>query len=86
MQRTQFLAAHPRLPWLALGGLAATIARGMDISDAVREAQDYTWQALKYGFRPGMGQLIPDRMFWARDDGEDSAGAQAEAAPTGARH
>jgi hydroxymethylpyrimidine/phosphomethylpyrimidine kinase len=52
--------------------LAATISRGIDISDAAREAQDYTWQALKYGFRPGMGQLVPDRMFWARDD-ENSA-------------
>jgi hydroxymethylpyrimidine/phosphomethylpyrimidine kinase len=60
----------------------------MDISDAVREAQDYTWQALKYGFRPGMGQLIPDRMFWARDDGEDSQASLSgcEPAPTGTRH
>jgi hydroxymethylpyrimidine/phosphomethylpyrimidine kinase len=51
--------------------LAATISRGIDISDAAREAQDYTWQALKFGFRPGMGQFVPDRMFWARED--DSA-------------
>ncbi len=51
--------------------LAATIARGMDIDEAVREAQDYTWQSLKFGFRPGMGQFIPDRMFWARDDDND---------------
>jgi hydroxymethylpyrimidine/phosphomethylpyrimidine kinase len=48
--------------------IAATIARGLDIEEAVREAQDYTWHALKFGFRPGMGQFIPDRMFWARDD------------------
>ncbi len=48
--------------------LAATIARGMDIEEAVREAQEYTWQTLKFGFRPGMGQHIPDRMFWARDE------------------
>ncbi len=52
--------------------LAATMARGLDIGDAAREAQDYTWQTLKHGFRPGMGQFIPDRLFWARDD-EDSA-------------
>ena len=51
--------------------IAATMARGLDIDDAVREAQDYTWQALKFGFRPGMGQLVPDRLFWARDDGDD---------------
>ena len=48
--------------------LAATIARGLDISEAAREAQEYTWQTLKFGFRPGMGQFVPDRLFWARDD------------------
>lgn len=51
--------------------LAATIARGLDISEAVREAQEYTWQAIKFGFRPGMGQFVPDRLFWARDDEND---------------
>jgi hydroxymethylpyrimidine/phosphomethylpyrimidine kinase len=56
--------------------LAATIARGMDIEEAVREAQDYTWHALKFGFRPGMGQFVPDRMFWAREE-DDDPGAEA---------
>jgi hydroxymethylpyrimidine/phosphomethylpyrimidine kinase len=65
--------------------LAATIARGMDISEAVREAQDYTWQALKFGFRPGMGQFVPDRLFWARDDAEEDSSSQVTAA-TNARH
>jgi hydroxymethylpyrimidine/phosphomethylpyrimidine kinase len=51
--------------------LAATIARGLDISEAAREAQEYTWQTLKFGFRPGMGQHLPDRMFWAREDEAD---------------
>lgn len=53
--------------------LAATMARGLDIGDAVREAQEYTWQTLKFGYRAGMGQLIPDRLFWARDDDADPA-------------
>jgi hydroxymethylpyrimidine/phosphomethylpyrimidine kinase len=53
--------------------LAATMARGLDIGDAAREAQDYTWQTLKHGFRPGMGQFVPDRLFWARDLDEDPA-------------
>lgn len=53
--------------------LAATIARGLDISEAVREAQDYTWQALKFGFRPGMGQFVPDRLFWAREEDDEAA-------------
>ena len=29
-------------------------------------------QELKAAFRPGMGQHIPDRLFWAREDGEAS--------------
>ncbi|MEK7231843.1 MAG: bifunctional hydroxymethylpyrimidine kinase/phosphomethylpyrimidine kinase [Pseudomonadota bacterium] len=48
--------------------LAATIANGLNISDAVQDAQEYTWQTLKAAFRPGMGQHIPDRLFWARED------------------
>ncbi len=48
--------------------VAATLANGLAIEDAVRDAQEFTWQSLRQGFRPGMGQHIPDRMFWARDD------------------
>ena len=47
--------------------IAATLANGLDMAEAVREAQEYTWQALASGFRPGMGQLLPDRFFWARE-------------------
>jgi hydroxymethylpyrimidine/phosphomethylpyrimidine kinase len=49
--------------------IAALLAQEVDIAEAVKEAQEYTWQALNAGFRPGMGQHIPDRLFWAR--GED---------------
>lgn len=74
--------------------IAATMARGLDISDAVREAQEYTWQSLKFGFRPGMGQFVPDRLFWARDDEDDKEEAELDASdetsdapdPHGARH
>jgi thiamine monophosphate synthase len=45
--------------------IAGCIAGGASIEDAVRDAQDYTWQTLKNGFRAGMGQFIPDRFFWA---------------------
>ena len=48
--------------------IAANLANGLDIPEAVRDAQDYTWQALAAGFRPGMGQFIPDRFFWAREE------------------
>jgi hydroxymethylpyrimidine/phosphomethylpyrimidine kinase len=50
--------------------IAANLANGLSVTDAVRDAQDYTWQALAAGFRPGMGQFIPDRFFWARTGGE----------------
>ncbi len=69
--------------------IAATIARGLEISEAVREAQDYTWQALKHGFRPGMGQFIPDRLFWARDDAgqmADTATAETDLPSGGISH
>jgi hydroxymethylpyrimidine/phosphomethylpyrimidine kinase len=48
------------------------LANGLELAEAVREAQDYTWNALQKAYRPGMGQLLPDRLFWARDgdDGE----------------
>ena len=51
--------------------IAAMLANGQEVPAAVREAQEYAWNALKYGFRPGMGQFIPDRFFWARRAGEE---------------
>jgi hydroxymethylpyrimidine/phosphomethylpyrimidine kinase len=48
--------------------IAANLANGMGIEEAVREAQDYTWRTLAAGFRAGMGQVIPDRFFWARGE------------------
>ncbi len=56
--------------------IAATIANGLDIPEAVHEAQEYTWQSLAAAFRPGMGQNIPDRFFWARDmDDKNGSGS-----------
>lgn len=48
--------------------LAAHIAHGLDVASAARSAQEYTWQALQSAYRAGMGQLVPDRFFWAHDD------------------
>ena len=48
--------------------IAATMANGLEVAEAVKDAQEYTWQSLKAGFRPGMGQFLPDRLFWARDE------------------
>ena len=68
----------PRLPGIYHGSgctlaaaIAALLANGLSVEDAVNEAQEYTWQALKHGFRPGMGQHIPDRLFWAQDEEDD---------------
>ena len=55
--------------------IAATIANGLGIVDAVKDAQEYTWQTLKAAFRPGMGQYIPDRLFWAREDDHGENGS-----------
>ncbi len=51
--------------------LAGAIANGRDIPTAVKEAQEYTWQALSNAYRPGMGQFIPDRLFWTRPNEEE---------------
>ena len=59
--------------------IAGCIAGGANIEDAVRDAQDYTWNTLKNGFRAGMGQFIPDRFYWARDDNETGETKQADA-------
>ncbi|MES2500472.1 MAG: hydroxymethylpyrimidine/phosphomethylpyrimidine kinase [Pseudomonadota bacterium] len=52
--------------------IAACLAHGLTMEEAIQEAQEYTWQTLKNAFRPGMGQFIPDRFFWARDDDTDT--------------
>lgn len=54
--------------------IAAGLANGLPVAEGVYEAQEYTWQSLKAGFRPGMGQYLPDRLFWAHDE---ASGADA---------
>ena len=46
--------------------IAALLARGMALEQAVRQAQEYTWKSLAAGFSPGRGQAIPDRFFEQR--------------------
>ena len=46
--------------------IAALLARGMAVEQAVRQAQEYTWKSLAAGFSPGHGQAIPDRFFQSR--------------------
>ena len=47
-------------------GVAGLMAHGLDPLSAVLEAQEYAWKSLKYASRLGMGQLMPNRFFWAQ--------------------
>lgn len=47
--------------------IAAGLAFGNELKRAVRDGQEYTYETLKAAFRPGMGQYIPDRFFWAQE-------------------
>ncbi len=49
--------------------IAGLLAQGLEPFSAIHEAQEYTWQALKNGYRIGMGQVLPNRLFWASDEG-----------------
>ena len=51
---------------------AATLAHDLDVLEAVAEAQDFTWHALAHGTRLGMGQHLPDRMYWTHDEDEEA--------------
>jgi hydroxymethylpyrimidine/phosphomethylpyrimidine kinase len=46
--------------------IAAHLARGLPVPDAVQAAQEFTWRALEAGFRPSDGQYLPERLYWAR--------------------
>ncbi|WP_022947674.1 bifunctional hydroxymethylpyrimidine kinase/phosphomethylpyrimidine kinase [Methylohalobius crimeensis] len=61
-----------RLPQSAHGSgctlasaLTALLAQDMPLEEAVRKAQQYTWNSIKYGFRLGHGQILPYRLFWS---------------------
>jgi hydroxymethylpyrimidine/phosphomethylpyrimidine kinase len=46
--------------------LCALLANGHDLQAATSEALTYLDHSLDAGFHPGMGHIIPDRMFWAQ--------------------
>ncbi len=47
--------------------LTALLARGLELEQAVIEAQRYTLETLRHARHPGRGQKVPDRFFWIRD-------------------
>jgi hydroxymethylpyrimidine/phosphomethylpyrimidine kinase len=72
--------------------LAALLAAGSELHAAVGESLAFLDQALDAGFRPGMGNVIPDRFFWALPPGEEEEGepgadaAADDQAPKDPRH
>ena len=64
----------PRLSGSFLGAgstlsaaISALVANGLDFPEAVLEAQEFTNASLAHAQRFGMGKLVPDRYFWARE-------------------
>jgi len=51
--------------------LAALLASGADLVAATTEALSYMDRCLDAGFRPGMGHIVPDRLFWAQPEEDD---------------
>lgn len=50
--------------------IAGLLAQGVEPFTAVHEAQEYTWETLRHGYRIGTGQHQPNRLFWAHDSDE----------------
>ena len=46
--------------------LAAYLAHGFSLPEAVSQAQQFTWEALACAHRVGMGHKLPDRLHWSR--------------------
>lgn len=46
--------------------IAALIAKGHSVLQAINDAQTYTWSCLKQAQVIGRGQLIPDRLYWGQ--------------------
>jgi hydroxymethylpyrimidine/phosphomethylpyrimidine kinase len=44
--------------------IAALLALGVEPMQAINDAQEYTWNSLKTGYRTGAGQMNPNRFFW----------------------
>jgi hydroxymethylpyrimidine/phosphomethylpyrimidine kinase len=59
--------------------LAALVASGTDLAAAATEALGYLDRCLDAGFRPGMGNVVPDRLFWAQPESESETLTEEEA-------
>ncbi|WP_457281040.1 bifunctional hydroxymethylpyrimidine kinase/phosphomethylpyrimidine kinase [Polaromonas sp. P5_D5] len=59
--------------------LCALLANGHDLQAATSEALTYLDHSLDAGFHPGMGNIVPDRLFWAQADVDESEDEAADA-------
>lgn len=67
--------------------LAALIAGGSELSEAATQALVYLDHCLESGFRPGMGNVLPDHLFWAHPQPSDEFEESAfELSPNDTRH
>ena len=57
--------------------LTALLASGNDLGLAAQEALEYLDHCLDSGFKPGMGYFVPDRLFWAQPEDDDSDDEEA---------
>lgn len=48
--------------------IAGLLAQGIEPFAAIHEAQHFTWNALQQGYRPGLGQHLPNRFYWANGE------------------
>lgn len=66
--------------------VTALLANGHNLQAATSEALTYLDHSLDAGFHPGMGNIVPDRLFWAQTDtdtdDEDDDAASAEPDPS----
>jgi hydroxymethylpyrimidine/phosphomethylpyrimidine kinase len=61
--------------------LAALLAAGSELQAAVGEALAFLDQSLDAGFRPGMGNIVPDRFFWALPSPEEGELEEGQSGP-----
>ena len=51
--------------------IAGLLSQGLPPTTAVLEAQEFAWETLNNSYRVGMGQNIPNRLFWAHGDDDE---------------
>lgn len=56
--------------------LASLLASGSELHAAVGESLAFLDQSLDAGFRPGMGNVVPDRFFWALPPADETEGEE----------